>query len=449
MKVEREDLNPCTIKLTVTCTPSQVKTGVNRAIKALSKRIRVPGFRPGTAPKAMIEKLISAEEVKAMAQEETVQATFKKAVKEEGIELTSQAKIESIEFDQDGQNCSYVVIVPLPPKVELGEYKGLKADKFKVVVTDDEIGRQVDELRTRGGKKTQVDRGIEPGDNALVNIKSDADDAEGRNFMVVAGQTFEDLDKAIVGMKVDDLKSVTLNFPDNFQEADMAGLELKCTVTVRSVSAIEMPELDDEFAKSLNIENVGELTERIRENIKVAKENMAQELVNERLFEQIQASSTVIVADTTWQNVVERRLAEIKAELEQQKSNLEEYAKQNGMTEDEFVQAQEDEAKTQVERAVIIEKIFKDEEMQVTKQDSDKQFLKIAWENKIPQEGLKKFAKEHGADINDEIVYRTMFAKVMALLNESAEITEIDPPEAPVQQAGSPINDGPGEEQST
>ena len=87
--------------------------------------------------------------------------------------------------------------------------------------------------------------------------------------------------------------------------------------------------------------------------------------------------------------------------------------------------------------------------MQVTKQDSDKQFIKIAWENKIPQDGLKKFAKEHGAEINDEIVYRTMFAKVMALLNESAEITEIDPPQAPVQQAGSPINDGPGEGQPT
>ncbi|MCH7953215.1 MAG: hypothetical protein IIC25_04945 [Chloroflexi bacterium] len=136
------------------------------------------GYIVGDPPKAMIENLISAEEVKAMAQDETIQATFKKAVKGEGLEIAGQAQIESIEFDQDAQNCSYVVLVPLAPKVELGEYKGLKADKFKVVVTQDEIGRQVDELRTRGGKKTKVDRGIKSDDNALVNIKTEDDDGE-------------------------------------------------------------------------------------------------------------------------------------------------------------------------------------------------------------------------------------------------------------------------------
>ncbi|MCH8978424.1 MAG: hypothetical protein IH945_04180, partial [Armatimonadetes bacterium] len=268
------------------------------------------------------------------------------------------------------------------------------------------------------------------GDNALVNIKPEGEEGDGRNFMVVAGQTFGDLDKALVGMKTDDIKSVTLEFPDPFQEQDLAGKSIKCTVTVRSVSAVQIPELDDDFAKSINVESAAELKDRIRDNIRQAKEQMAQEMLHERLLQQLHAASTVHVADNTWQGVAERRIAEIGQELEQQQSSLEEYARQNGMTEDEFVQAQRDEAKTQVERALLIENVFKGEGMEISDADAHEHFVKIAWENKVPEDDLKKFAKKNAPKLRDEVVYRTMYAKVMALLAENAEITEIDAPDA-------------------
>ncbi|MCH8980191.1 MAG: trigger factor [Armatimonadetes bacterium] len=443
MQVEREDLNPCTVLLKVTCSPEQVKTGVRRAIKALAKRIKVPGFRQGAAPAKMIEQILPEGEILAKAQEETVGASFKKAIEGEGIEVGGQAQIENVKFDRDASACTYTVQVPLPPQVELGDYKGLQADRIKVEVSEDEVDRQVEELLSRSGTKQAVDRGVQDGDNALVNIKPEGEEGDGRNFMVVAGQTFDDLDKALGGMKTDDIKSVTLDFPDPFQEKDLAGRSVKCTVTVRSVSAIQVPELDDDFAKSMNVESAAELKNRIRGNIRQAKEQMAQDMLHERLMQQLQAASTVHVADNTWQSVAERRLAEIGQELEQQNSSLEEYAKQNGMTEKEFVQAQRDEAKTQVERALLIEHVFKDEGVQISDADAHEHFLKIAWENKVQEDDLKKFAKKNGPQLRDEVIYRTMYAKVMALLAENAEITEIDPPDAgpgqPARKAPQPV----------
>jgi len=427
MHVSREDLNPCTVSLTVTCSAEQVQAGVRKAVKALAKRIKVAGFRPGTAPVHVLEKMIPAEEIDALAQEETINATFKTAVQDEGLTLGGQAQIEKVEFDRATDACEYTVKVPLAPKVELGDYKSLSAERFKVTVNDDEIDRQIDDLRARSGKKQPVERGMKPGDNALVNIKVEDAEGDGRNFMVVAGQTFVDLDSALIGMKVDDIKSVELDFPEGFQEADLAGAKHKCKVTVRSVSAVELPELDDEFAKSFNVESVDELRARISESIRQAKEQMGQEMVNERLLEDLLAKSEVHVADTAWESVATRRLTEIAEELKKQGATLEQYVQQNGMDEAQFLEAQKAEAKTQVQRAVLIEKVFHAEGMAVTDKDANEQFLRVAYENKVPEAELKKFAKEYGPQIRDEIVYRTMYSKVMGLLNEHASVTEIDP----------------------
>lgn len=430
MRVEREELNPCTVVLKVTCSPEQVQAGVKKAIKQLSKRFKVPGFRPGTAPIGVLEQMLSPQDIDSFAQEETINAAYKAAIQQEGLQVIDQAQIQSVDFDRSQDKCEFTVKVPLAPQVVLGSYKGIKAEKYKVEVSEEEIGRQVDELRSRSGKKKAVDRGIKEGDNALVNIKVEGAEGDGRNFMVVAGQTFPDLDTALHGMKTDDIKSVELTFPDGFAEADLAGQTKKCTVTVRSVSALEMPELDDEFAKSLQVENVDELKDRIRENIKFAKERMAQEMLNERILQALLANSTVHVADTQWETVAEKRLAEIREELKQQGATLEQYAQQNGMTEEEFVEAQRTEAKVQVQRAVVLQEIFNREGLKITDKDTNEQFLRIAYENQVPEADLKKFAKEYGPQIRDEIVYRTIYAKVMAMLNEGAEITEVDPPRA-------------------
>jgi trigger factor len=428
MRVEREDLNPCTVLLKVSCSPEQVQSGVRKAIKALSKRIKVPGFRPGTAPVSVMEQMLSPQDIDSFAQEETINASYKSALQSEGLTPVEQGQIMDVQFDRGAEKCEYSVKVPLAPKVELGEYRGLKAEKFKVDVTEDEVMRQIDELRARTGKKKAVDRGVREGDNALVNIKVEGAEGDGKNFMVVAGQTFPDLDAALLGMKTDDIKSVGLTFPDAFAEADMAGKTLKCTLTVRSVSAVELPEVDDEFAKSMQLESLEEMKGRIRENILLAKQQMAQEMVNERLLEALLSSSTVHVADTQWEGVAERRLAEIRDELAQQGATLAQYAEQNGMSEEQFVNAQREEAKTQVQRAVLLREVFNKEGLKVTERDSNEQFLRIAYENRVREDELKKFAKEYGPQIRDEIVYRTIYAKVMGLLNEAAEVTEVEPP---------------------
>lgn len=426
MSVKRQDLNPCTIQLEIVCAPEQVQAGFNKAIKQLSKRVKVPGFRPGMAPKKMVEEMIDPNALFNAAAEEIVRNSLQDALKQEDIKPDSQPSVELTKFEKDPAACEFTVKVPLAPKVEMGEYKGLAVEQEAVTVEDDEVERQLEEIRRRSGKKQEVaGRGIQEGDVAVVNIKLEGQEGDGRNFMVIAGQTFPGLDQCMVGMMAEEIKSAELDFPANFQEKDWAGQKHAAHVTIRSVSAVQIPDLDDSFAKSLNLENVDDLRARVREGIHNAKSQIAREMLYERLLDQLLSKSTIHVADTTWESVASRRLSEIHQELQQKGSNIEDYAKSNGMTLDEFVAAQRQEAKTHVERAVMIEKIFTAEGMKITDRDANDHFLQIAAENQVPQEELEKFAKQFGPQLRDEVIFRAMYGKVMAFLAESAQVTEV------------------------
>ncbi|MCW5937565.1 MAG: trigger factor [Fimbriimonadaceae bacterium] len=424
MKVTREDLNTCTVLLHVVCSPKQVDEGLGKAARGFAQRIKVPGFRPGTAPRSVIERMVDPNDYLNAAVDEAVRASLQQAIEESDLKPDQGPAVQVTKFDKDKLELEYTAKIPLPPVVELADYKGLEANRPKVEVTEKEVQRQIDELRQRKGKVEAVtSRGIQEGDNAVVNIRI-GDEDKGRNFVVVAGKTFETLDATIIGMGNEEIKHAKLDFPANFQEKDWAGTSHDAIVTIRSVSAVQAPELDDSFAQSLKADNVEELREKMREGLLSAKQQISQEMVNEQLLDQLVEKSQIQVADNTWEQVGSRRLNEMNAELQRQGRTLEEHAKANDLTVEELVQAQMKEAKLHVLRAVLIERIFRAEEMTISQQDVDRHFLQIASENKVPQEQLRHFAKEYGAQLREEIVFRAMYKQVIEFLNEHAKITD-------------------------
>ncbi len=439
MQVTREDLNPCTIQLAIVCSQDQVREGFARAYKNLAKKIRVPGFRPGQAPQAVVQKLVGKEELNNEAADLIVSKAFKEALEQQDLKPENRPAVTLNALDEGELKCEFTVKVPLAPKVEMAEYKGLEVEKPAVEVTDEEAEQYLQEIRRRSGKREAVTgRGIQEGDYAVVNVKVKGEEGDGRTFMTIAGQTFAELDQAILGMSAEEMKSLELPFPASFQEKDWAGKTLACQVTIRSVNAVKLPEVDDEFAKSLEAANVEDLKVRLRDRIKEAKEQMAQETVNDRLLDKLIEQSSIQVADTTWESVVVQRMREILLDLQQRNVTLEKYCEQNGMTQDQFKEALEREAKTHVVRAVVIEHIFREEKMQITNQEAQRHFLEIAGENGVKQEDLRQFTKKYGAQVRDEVVFRAMYAKVTKFLTEHAKLVEAAPEPAvkPARRGG-------------
>ncbi len=425
MQITREDLNPCTIKLSVVCSPEQVSDAFNRALKAISKEVRLPGFRPGHAPKHMVEKMVSKDELYNQAADELVRRTYEKALKDQNIEPDPgiRPSVELEELDREAKTATYSAKVPLPPKIELSEYKGLPANRPAIEVTDEEVQYQITELRKRQGSREAVlDRNAQEGDYGVVNIKVEGETGEGRTFMVVIGQTFPSLDAALPGMASEEMRSVELEFPDNFSDKALAGTKQKSQITLNSISAVSMPELNDEFAKALNSDSVEELTARMRESIVQAKEQMTRDMVQDQLLELLRGSSKIEVSDNMWEALANQRLSEISQEVRRQGKTIEDYAKENGMTVEELVKAWHEQAKVHVERAMVVREVFAKEKLAITNEELNTELFAMAQEYQMePMELLEAMRK---AGSLQELQFRAISRKVTDFLIENAVISE-------------------------
>ncbi|MFY7881632.1 MAG: trigger factor [Fimbriimonas sp.] len=425
MQITREDLNPCTIKLSVVCSPEQVSDAFDRALKAISKEVRLPGFRPGHAPKHMVEKMVSKDELYNQAADELVRRTYEKALKDQNIEPDPGVRpsVELEELDREAKTATYSAKVPLPPKIELSEYKGLPANRPAIEVTDEEVQYQITELRKRQGSREAVlDRNAQEGDYGVVNIKVEGEAGEGRTFMVVIGQTFPSLDAALPGMASEEMRSVELEFPDNFSDKALAGTKQKSQITLNSISAVSMPELNDEFAKALNSDSVEELTARMRESIVQAKEQMTRDMVQDQLLESLRGSSKIEVSDNMWEALANQRLSEISQEVRRQGKTIEDYAKENGMTVEELVKAWHEQAKVHVERAMVVREVFAKEKLAITNEELNTELFSMAQEYQMePMELLEAMRK---AGSLQELQFRAISRKVTDFLIENAVISE-------------------------
>lgn len=426
MQVTREDLNPCTVKLNIVCDEEQVKEGFAKALKQISKSIKMPGFRPGHVPKGMIEKMVDPGHLSEEAAETIVRNAFRKAVEQEDIKPDpgTAPAVELVKIDQAEGVCEFNAKVPLPPVVELGDYKGLPVEKPAIEVAEDEVQYQIDELRKqRHSREAVTDRGAEDGDMAVVNIKLDGDEGDGRNFMTVVGKTFPQLDQALGGMKVEEMKHLDLTFPENFQEKDWAGKPYKCLVTLNSISAVKLPEIDDAFAQSLKTDNLEDLQTKLREGILRAKNDMVREMVTEQLLERLHERSKVEVSDNMWEQLANRRLYETEQDVRQQGKTMEQHAAENGMTVDGLVEAWREKAKVHVIRALMIRSVFEQEKLTVTNEDLNRELFAMASEFGMePQQMLETLQKNQAME---EVQYRSISRKVSEFLLQNADIKEV------------------------
>lgn len=423
MEVTREDLNPCTVRLVVTCDPEQVDQGFSKAYRTLGKRVRVPGFRPGTAPRAMIKQLVPKDELYQEAADEIIKISLKQALDQEKVTPDDVPAVEITEFNEEPGACKYTSKVPLKPIVELGDYKSLTAQRPPLDISEEQVDAQLEEMRRRTGKREAVtDRGVQDGDIAVVNIKLDGEEGDGRNFMTIAGKTFPELDEALRAMQVEEMKHLELQFPANFQEKDWAGKKLKCQVTLRSLNSVKLPELDDEFAQSLKTENLADLRVKLKERMQAAQRNMAQEYVNEQLLEELMRRSKVQVPDTMWEMVAFQRLRDLEADVRARGKTMEQFAQDSGMTEEQMREAWTAEAKTHVMRAVLAREIFTREELKLDNRDLNEALFEMAREHDIePDAMFAALKKNRGLR---ELEFRAIFRKVVVLLNEHAKIEE-------------------------
>ena len=277
-----EKVEKSQVALTIEVNAAEFEAAVEKAYQKMRRKISVPGFRPGKAPRKMIERMYGAEVFFEEAINIAFPEAYEAAAEQEKLQIVGYPTVEMVgEVTKDG--FTFKATTPVYPEVTLGEYKGLKAEKPEVKVLAADVDERLKALADRNTRLVSVEREAKSGDTAVIDFEGFKDGVpfeggKGENFSLELGSGsfvpgFED---QVIGMKAGEEKELDITFPENYHE-DLAGKAVVFKVKVHEVKEKEVPAMDDEFAKDVSeFDTLKDLKADLKKKITAEREETAK-----------------------------------------------------------------------------------------------------------------------------------------------------------------------------
>jgi trigger factor len=444
VNVTIEELAPCKKLLRIEVPAQEVDIAFNNTTQEFLRQVRVPGFRPGKAPRAMVLKKFEPD-ILTEVKRRLVPDSYRKALKEHKINPVGYPDIEEVQFGR-GVALMFNATIETAPDFELPEYKGLPARVPNTQVTDEDVEKALGILRDRQAKYETVAREAKEGDIAVVNYTGTCDGkpiietaptakglTEQKNFWVnIAKDSFiPGFSEQLIGANKGDKRTVNVTFPPDFVTAALAGKQGQFEVEINEVKERRLPEMDQAFAESYGAESPEKLREGVREDLEAElKSKKSRETRNQVIKALLDAvkfdlPEGVVAAETrnvVYQIVQENQNRGIGKEvIEQQK--------------DQIYTAASAGAQERVKAAFLFRKIAEKEGIKVDQKEFNQRVFVLAQQYKVPVEKFVKDLEGRGgvAEIYDQL----MNEKVIRFLEHNAKIEEVDPAQLePAPSAG-------------
>ena len=432
MKTEFVDLSPTRKEIKIEIDPATVRQAYDRISDRYAKQATVPGFRPGHAPRAVVRTRFK-NEIRGQALQELVPDAVNEAISKHELNALGEPDVQldnTEALEKFGEEPLLVnVKVEVLPKVQLQKYKGIEAVRKTRPITDTNVDEMVEALRENSGAMQPVeDRDAALGDTITVNVDGkflnnpEAENIKADDVEVTLGgkgvqQEFTD---NLTGVKPDDERTFVVDYPEDFSAQGLAGKKVEYTARVTAVRVKELPEVDDEWARSLGDEfdSVATLRSRIRENM----ENQASQEADHRLradliqklvaAHQFEVPQTLIDHQTSYRmETVVRDMISKGVDPRNQNVNWE------GAREELKAQAEED-----VRGQLLLERIAEAEKIEVSNEEIEAEIEAIAMSSKQPVEQVRSVLTKDGGERS--IANRLRNRKALDLLIENAQVTD-------------------------
>jgi len=369
VKVTSEELPDRQVALTVEVEEERAQRALQQAARRLSKRMRIPGFRPGKAPYQIVVRTVGEDHLRAEAFEAIGQQLYEEALKEAEIEAYAQGALQDVQWDP----LTFKVTVPLPPQVELGDYRALRVAADPIVVLDEEVDDALQQWRERYAEWAPVERAAAYGDMLVMDIVGRVGEEEIMNHQnwervlrEESGGSLSGFDAALVGLRPGDNHSFDLSYAEG---SSRAGQTAHFQVTLHDVKARELPPLDDEFAQTVSEEHetLDALRETVRENLRAQRETESdyEGKVLDGLVEQARIEFPPLM--------LEREVGDLLDEhdrlLRQQGMPLDDWLRVSGKSKETYREEQRPQAERRLKRSLALGKFVEQEGLAVTEAD--------------------------------------------------------------------------------
>ena len=399
MQVTAEHPNASEVELKIEVPAETVAETIDRVYSEFAKHTEVPGFRKGKAPRSMLERYVSPESVRRRAVDLMVPDAYREALEQEKIEPYAEPDVEIVQLETE-QPFIFKAKVPLPPKIELGEYKGIEVERPEVKITDEDVDAQLKYLQeSRATSEKVEDRGVQDGDIAVAEIASAVegeDLGQPRRSLIQVGQNIPGFDDAIMGLKPGEQRTFTIKYPDDFEQDELKGKNVTFQFKLDSLRERHVPELNDELAKAMNLDNVDALREDIRKRMIQSAEENADREVERKIVDEVVNRSTVTFPDVLVEHEMGHDLHDIQHRLEKQNLTIEQYLKQTGKSQEEFIAELRQAAQERLRNGLVLGELATAEDLKVSDEEVDAEIDRIAEEEKTARETVEAALEARG-----------------------------------------------------
>ena len=435
MTVSIEKLDKVKAELTITVPVEKFEEAMKRAYKDMAPKIKVPGFRPGKVPMAVVEKMYGAEVFFEDAANYMIMPNYIDALKEamaadSSFQAISRPDFEIVQMEK-GKEFIYKAVVDTKQTVELGEYKGIEIEDIDPEVTDKEIDQYVDMIRSKQAEvKTITDKRnvLKKGDTANIDFVGKKDgvpfaggSAEGYDLEIGSGSFIPGFEEQMEGMKVEEVRDIELSFPEDYYVSDLAGQPVVFEVTLHAIKRKIMPELNDEVVKDVsNFETVAEYKEDIKNMLSAEKTAEIKNRHKAAVAQKVTEQTDVVAPESMVKEEAESFLQDIRFQMSQQGIKLEDYLNlTNGKLEDVENECRM-RAETLVKQTLVFEAIAEKEGLEVTDEDLDAEYARMAEMYNQPVDSVKEIFAMRGQVM--AIKRNLLLEKVSEFLLENAKI---------------------------
>ena len=380
MKIEKNIEENHEAKLVVEIEPEMMDKYKRKAARKISERGKISGFRPGKAPYDIVVRAYGEQAVLEQAVDFMVDAEYSNILQEADVNPGAAGSLESVDSLEPPK---FTFRVPLAPEVDLGDYHSIRMPYEWTAPDESEVDKAIEDLRQMYSTTENVEREAQEGDYVLVDAKSETTELNRTGFAAFIRKEERDTEwpyngfaKELVGLKAGDSKTIKHTFPEDWDVEDLRGKETEVEVTVKTVRAVTMPELDDEFAKTVGAgETLAELREAVRKDVEARSKADYDDKYFVELIEKIKEGATLKYHQHSLEHEAEHVLEDLSQRLSQQNMDLETYFKLRNTTREKFLEEEAmPVAKKRFERSLILDEVVRKENIQVDNEALDAEF---------------------------------------------------------------------------
>ena len=384
VKVEKKENSKVEIEFTM--DKRQFEEELEKAYKQNAKKFKVPGFRAGMVPRAIVEQTYGESVLYEFVIENTVDDAYRTAVVENNLEIVSRPELDIKQIGKD-KDFIFVVNVCVKPEATVKDYKGIEVKKVSTRVTKKDVEAELEKIREKNARIVTVeDRELKNGDISIIDFEGFTDGkafeggkAENFELTIGSGQFIPGFEDQMIGMKVDEQRDINVKFPEEYHAKDLAGKDATFKVKLHEIKEKVLPEIDDEFAKDVSeFDNLEDYKKDLNKKIKADKENHAKMDMEQEAIDKFIEKVEVNIPEEMIDSEVDKMVEEMNANLSYQGLNIDQYLQYMGTTLDEYKKQMRDQAQRRIKLDLGLEYVAKEEKVEVEDKDIDKKIRELA-----------------------------------------------------------------------